>query len=146
MEQRFRAQFVNSLSGFKSACLVGTQNSNGQTNLSIISSIFHVGANPPLLGMIIRPHSVRRDTLENIQQTGVYTFNQVNSRIIAQAHQTSARYDESESEFDKIMEHGYQVSKKDRIEFGLDYRLGEFIKNNTQNDLWFRTTWYISLN
>lgn len=41
---------------------------------------------------------------------------------------------------------GYQISKKDRIEFGLDYRLGEFIKNNTQNDLWFRTTWYISLN
>ena len=41
---------------------------------------------------------------------------------------------------------GYQISKKDRIEFGLDYRLREFIKNNTQNDLWFRTTWYISLN
>lgn len=99
MEQRFRAQFINSLSGFKSACLVGTQNDHAQTNLSIISSIFHVGANPPLLGMILRPHTVRRDTLENIQQTGVYTFNQVNSDIIAQAHQTSARYDVGISEF-----------------------------------------------
>jgi len=99
MDQRFRAQFVNSLSGFKSACLVGTQNHKAQTNLSIISSIFHVGANPPLIGMLIRPHSVRRDTLENIQQTGVYTLNQVNSLIVSHAHQTSARYDANISEF-----------------------------------------------
>ena len=41
---------------------------------------------------------------------------------------------------------GYQVSKKDRIEFGLDYRVSDLINSGTQNDLWFRTTWYISLN
>ena len=36
---------------------------------------------------------------------------------------------------------GYQVSQKDRIEFGLDYRT---LKLN-DNNLWFRTTWYISI-
>jgi hypothetical protein len=36
---------------------------------------------------------------------------------------------------------GYQLSKKDRIEFGFDYRT---VKLN-DNNLWFRTTWYISI-
>ena len=39
---------------------------------------------------------------------------------------------------------GYQASKKDKIEFGLDYRVSDFITNRTQNTFWFRTTWYIS--
>ena len=50
--------------------------------------------------MIIRPHSVPRHTFENILQTGTYTINQVNKSIYKQAHQTSARYDKEESEFD----------------------------------------------
>merc|ERR1712127_64737 len=50
--------------------------------------------------MIMRPHSVPRHTFENILQTGVYTINQVNKAIYKQAHQTSARYDKDESEFD----------------------------------------------
>lgn len=41
---------------------------------------------------------------------------------------------------------GYQVTKKDKLEFGLDYRLGNVINNQSEHDLWFRTTWYISLN
>lgn len=41
---------------------------------------------------------------------------------------------------------GYQASKKDKIEFGLDYRLSSFMNNATENDFWFRATWYISLN
>ena len=36
---------------------------------------------------------------------------------------------------------GYQLSQKDRIEFGFDYRT---VKLN-DNNLWFRTTWYISI-
>jgi flavin reductase (DIM6/NTAB) family NADH-FMN oxidoreductase RutF len=68
--------------------------------LSIVSSVIHLGANPPLVGMIIRPHSVPRHTFENILQTGLYTINQVNQSIYEQAHQTSARYDKDESEFE----------------------------------------------
>lgn len=40
---------------------------------------------------------------------------------------------------------GYQISKKDKIEFGLDYRINDFITSAAQSNLWFRTTWYISL-
>ncbi|MDQ9093254.1 flavin reductase [Pseudoalteromonas haloplanktis] len=97
---RFRTQLINSLSGFKSANLIGTQDKLGNTNLAIVSSVFHLGAHPPLVGMIMRPHSVPRHTFENIIETGVYTINQVNSEIYSQAHQTSARYDRDESEFD----------------------------------------------
>ncbi|CAL2088935.1 DUF2490 domain-containing protein [Tenacibaculum sp. 190524A02b] len=40
---------------------------------------------------------------------------------------------------------GYQLSKKDKLEFGLDYRLGSLINSYNSHNLWFRTTWYISL-
>ncbi|GAA0858931.1 flavin reductase family protein [Aliiglaciecola litoralis] len=101
MDSRFRAQFVNSLSGFKSAHLVGTQSNQQVHNVAIVNSVFHLGADPALLGMIMRPHTVRRDTLENIVETGVYTLNHINSEIIAAAHQTSARYDQELSEFNE---------------------------------------------
>jgi flavin reductase (DIM6/NTAB) family NADH-FMN oxidoreductase RutF len=100
LEKRTRTHLINSLSGFKSANLIGTQDLLGNTNLSIVSSVIHLGAHPPLVGMIMRPHSVPRHTFENILQTGVYTINQVNKAIYKQAHQTSARYDKDESEFD----------------------------------------------
>ena len=49
MEKRYRAQLINSLSGIKSANLVGTINKDRQTNLSIVSSVFHLGADPALM-------------------------------------------------------------------------------------------------
>lgn len=100
LDSRTRAHFINSLSGFKSANLIGTQDQQGNTNLAIVSSVVHLGANPPLVAMIMRPHTVPRHTFENIKQTGVYTINQVNQSIFKQAHQTSARYDKHESEFE----------------------------------------------
>lgn len=102
LPQRIRANFVNSLSGFKSANLVGTQDINGVHNLATISSAFHIGANPPLMGMIMRPHTVARDTLENIKQSGVYTINHVHHSFAKQAHQCSARFDSNISEFDAV--------------------------------------------
>lgn len=102
MPQRMRANFINSLSGFKSANLIGTSSADGQLNLSIISSVFHVGAHPPLLGMIMRPHTVVRDTLENIKQTGMFTINHVHDGIAKQAHQCSARYEPNENEFEEV--------------------------------------------
>lgn len=98
MPQRFRANFINSLSGFKSASLLGT--SNGITpNLAVISSVVHVGANPPLLGIVMRPHTVRRDSLQNIKDTRCYTLNHIGVTFTDKAHQTSARYEKDESEF-----------------------------------------------
>lgn len=100
MEQRFRGAFFNSLGGFKSLTLVGTQSLSGQTNLSVVSSVFHIGANPPLMGMIFRPDSVDRHTLENIMETKCYTFNHVRESYYEAAHQTSARYPRDVSEFE----------------------------------------------
>ncbi|WP_371194692.1 flavin reductase family protein [Glaciecola sp. SC05] len=94
-----RANFINSLSGFKSANLIGSKGTNGVPNLALISSVFHVGANPPLIGMIMRPHTVVRDTLQNIKDTGYYTINHVHADIAAHAHQCSARYTPEQNEF-----------------------------------------------
>ena len=100
MEQRKRAQFINSISGFRSVALIGTTDTQGQTNLAIFSSIVHIGSNPPLLSFIMRPDSVERHTLTNIMDTGFYTINHINADMYEKAHQTSARYPKSVSEFD----------------------------------------------
>lgn len=102
MEQRYRAAFINSLSGFKSGNLIGTidlENKSNQTNLAIFSSCFHLGASPALLGLVSRPDITARHTLENIIKNEVYTINHVNTQIFHKAHQTSARYPKSTCEF-----------------------------------------------
>lgn len=96
---RYRAQLINSLSGFKSANLIGTINKAGKTNLAIFSSVVHLGASPALVGFIMRPNSVERHTLENIEKTKQYTINQVSDTFWQAAHQTSARYSSDECEF-----------------------------------------------
>lgn len=101
MEKQERVHFANSLGGFKSVVLIGTQNNKMQTNLAIIDSILHLGSNPPLFGMVFRPGAVARHTLENILETGFYTINHITEKIHNQAHQTSARYDRDCSEFDE---------------------------------------------
>ena len=102
MEQRYRANFINSLTGFKSLALVGTVDHKGQKNLAIFNSIVHLGAHPPLIGMVIRPDSVDRHTLQNILETGYYTINHVQEEMMEKAHQTSARYPKTVSEFDAV--------------------------------------------
>ena len=100
MEQRQRAHLINSIGGFKSVALIGTTDTNGQTNLAIFSSIVHIGSNPPLLSFIMRPDSVERHTLANILDTRFYTINHINADMYEKAHQTSARYPKNVSEFD----------------------------------------------
>lgn len=99
LEKHYRAAFINSLGGFKSVCLIGTKNKNNQTNLAIFSSVVHIGANPPLIGFVVRPDSVDRHTLQNILETNYYTINHINEKTYKQAHQTSARYPQDMSEF-----------------------------------------------
>ncbi|WP_440877200.1 flavin reductase family protein [Thalassotalea sp. PLHSN55] len=102
MDSRYRAKLINSLSGFKSVNLIGSINDKDQTNLAIFSSVIHLGASPALVAFIMRPSSVERHTLENIQQTGQYTINQVNTDFWQGAHQTSARYERHQSEFEEV--------------------------------------------
>ena len=97
-----RLNIVNSVSGVKPANLIGTQSEKGQTNLAIFSSVVHIGSNPALLGMFSRPDAeIRRDTLENIKESGYYTINHVPTKLIENAHFTSAKFNSAESEFDK---------------------------------------------
>jgi flavin reductase (DIM6/NTAB) family NADH-FMN oxidoreductase RutF len=100
MEKHQRAILVNSIGGFKFISLIGTTDKEGKTNVAIFSSLFHLGANPALIGFIIRPDSVERHTLCNILDTKAYTINHINESICKQAHQTSARYEKEMSEFD----------------------------------------------
>jgi flavin reductase (DIM6/NTAB) family NADH-FMN oxidoreductase RutF len=93
----FNRDFVNCLSGYKSLNLVGTVNEDtGITNLAPFSQIFHIGANPPTVGILFRPHTVERHTLENILKNGCFTLNHVTEAFYKAAHHCSARWDQSE--------------------------------------------------
>jgi len=101
-EQRYRTAFVNSLAGFRQAVLIGTKSVEGNTNLAIFNSLIHLGANPALFGLINRPDSVQRHTLQNILDLKEYTINYVSATLYEKAHQTSARYEKGISEFEEV--------------------------------------------
>ena len=101
-ERFYRANFINTLTGFKSVSLIGTVNKAGQANLAIFSSIVHIGSNPPLIGYVNRPINAAPHTLANIMETGVYTINHIHPSFLQQAHQTSAKYDRGISEFEEV--------------------------------------------
>lgn len=100
MEKRARTTFLNSVSGFKNAVLIGTSDQKGHANLALFNSIVHLGADPALLGFILRPPTVPRHTYENIRLTGHYTFNLITSGMVEQAHRTSAKFSRETSEYD----------------------------------------------
>ncbi|MBN2173766.1 MAG: flavin reductase [Bacteroidales bacterium] len=102
LDKEFRRNFINSLSGYRSVNLCGTVNKKGITNLAIFNTVIHIGSEPPLIGMVIKPSSVPRDTLSNIIETGYYTLNHVAEEFIFKAHQTAARYDSNKSEFEIV--------------------------------------------
>jgi flavin reductase (DIM6/NTAB) family NADH-FMN oxidoreductase RutF len=99
LERRRRAALINSITGFKPANLVATADTAGRSNVAIISSLVHIGSNPPLLALVFRPDSADRHTLSNIRATGAYTINHVHENLIDAAHQTAARYPREVSEF-----------------------------------------------
>ncbi|MRX47845.1 flavin reductase family protein [Pedobacter puniceum] len=100
LPSRYRTTFMNSISGFKSLQMVATINkTNGATNIALFNSIFHIGANPPYIGMVVRPDGPEHETLKNISESSYYTLNNVKEEFYKAAHQTSARYKAGESEF-----------------------------------------------
>jgi flavin reductase (DIM6/NTAB) family NADH-FMN oxidoreductase RutF len=101
MSKVFRLNLINSCTGFKSANLIGTNSTDGISNVAVFSSVTHLGSNPPLLGFVLRPTTVSRNTYDNIKSTGFFTVNHINSSQIKDAHHSSAKYDNDISEFDK---------------------------------------------
>jgi flavin reductase (DIM6/NTAB) family NADH-FMN oxidoreductase RutF len=101
MEKIERLNLINSCTGYKSANLLGTKSIEGKSNVAIFSSVTHLGSNPAMIGFIMRPTTVPRDTYKNIKDTGYFTVNHITVDMIEAAHHTSANYELGVSEFDK---------------------------------------------
>lgn len=133
----YRLNLINSITGYKSANMIGTRSNSGKENVAIFSSITHLGSNPPLLHFTLRPNTVPRHTYKNIKENKVFTVNHVSLSQIEQAHHTSAKYDENVSEFDQTsLESEYRMDwyapyvKDSPIALGCHY-LNEYpIKEN----------------
>lgn len=101
MNKVHRLNLINSCTGYKSANLIVTKSLSGISNVAVFSSVTHIGSNPPMLSFITRPLTVKRDTYNNIKENPYFTINHITENVIADAHHTSASYDENNSEFDK---------------------------------------------
>ena len=101
-ERFYRANFINSLTGFKSASLIGTINAQGVPNLGMFSSMVHIGSDPALIGYINRPVAAAPHTLANIKSNGFYTVNHIHPSFVDKAHQTSAKYPDEVNEFAEV--------------------------------------------
>ena len=139
LEKYYKASLINKISGLRSANLIGTANLEGVTNLAIFNSVTHIGATPPLLGIVMRPLTVERHTYDNIKSLGYFTINQVNEAIHERAHQTSAKYHKGTSEFDECrltpkftVDFPAPFVAESKIQIGLSYKEEYHIKaNNT---------------
>ncbi len=97
----YRLNLINSITGYKSANMIGSRSNSGNENLAIFSSITHLGSDPALLSFTLRPNTVPRHTYKNFKENQVFTVNHVTLDQIEDAHHTSAKYDEEISEFNQ---------------------------------------------
>jgi flavin reductase (DIM6/NTAB) family NADH-FMN oxidoreductase RutF len=101
--ERFRrANFVNSLSGFRPVSLIATTNSQGISNLGVFSNIVHLGADPALIAFVNRPREAAPHTIRNIESRGTYTINHIHPAFVEKAHQCSAKYPDEVNEFHEV--------------------------------------------
>ena len=98
-ERVYRANFINCLTGFKPVSLVGSVSEEGVPNLSVVSSIVHLGADPAMIGYINRPKAAAPDTISNIEKNGIYTVNHIREEFLPAAHLCSAKYAPEIDEF-----------------------------------------------
>lgn len=101
LPQQERAGLFQGLLGPKPTFLIGTRSASGETNLAIFNNFLHIAANPGLVGIQFRPEGeVPRHTLKNIRETRCLTLNSIPNDRIKEAHWTSAKFGEGQSEFD----------------------------------------------
>ena len=120
MSRIYRLNLINSITGYKSANLIGTKTNDNINNVAVFSSVIHLGSKPPLIGFILRPTTIPRHTYENIHKYGYFTLNQISKSQIKLAHQSSAKYPKEASEFEET---GLKYEFKDQIE-------APFVKNS----------------
>ncbi|MAU58407.1 MAG: flavin oxidoreductase [Flavobacteriaceae bacterium] len=101
MSKIFRLNLINSITGYKSANLIGSKTNDKINNVAIFSSITHLGSDPALIGFITRPENGNRNTYNNIIKNKFFTINHIVKNQIISSHQSSAKYPKNISEFDK---------------------------------------------
>lgn len=137
LEHLYKINLINSVSGFKPANLIATKSNDGIENVAVFSSVVHYGSNPPILGFVLRPTTVPRNTYDNIKASGVYTINHIHKGIVEEAHHTSAKYPKEISEFSKTnLESEYKASfdapfvKGCKIQMAMEWKEEHHIKVN----------------
>ena len=121
--------------------MIGTKSDKGESNLAIISSVVHLGSNPPFLGFILRPmEDVRRHTYENILENGFFTINHIHKNFVEKAHFTSAKFEKEVSEFsacglteEYLFDFSAPFVKESQLKIGL--RLAEKILVKSSNTI-----------
>lgn len=136
LDQRFRTNLINCLSGFKTPHLIGTKSKSGISNLGLFTQVMHVGANPPLMGVLFRPHTVPRHTLENILEKNDYTINLVNEELMKPAHWTSARWESNEFKTTGLTEQYIDdffapFVAESKVKIGLEFKEQHLLGNQT---------------
>ena len=101
MDKIYRLNLINSCTGYKSSNLIATVSDKGVNNIAIFSSITHLGSDPAMLGFILRPKTVPRDTYVNIKYKKKFSVNHIHYSQIKDAHHSSAKYPSEISEFEK---------------------------------------------
>ena len=137
MSKIFRLNLINSITGYKSANLIGTKTDDNINNVAIFSSVTHLGSDPPLIGFITRPENGNRNTYDNILKNKLFTINHIVKNQIYSAHQSSAKYPKNISEFDKtnlIAEYKKNFDapfvKESPVQIGCSFVNKYFIKEN----------------
>ena len=137
LDKIYRINLVNSITGYKSANLLGTISNEGIENVAIFSSITHLGSQPALLSFFVRPNVVPRNTYKNIKEKKIFTVNHISKEKIDDAHHTSAKYGEDISEFDKTnLQSEYKKNweapfvKDSAVQLGCKYLNEYYLKEN----------------
>jgi len=133
-----RLNLINGITGIKPANLIGSYSANHGPNVSIFSSIVHLGSDPALIGFILRPTAeVSRNTYSNIKETGYYTINHIHETIVEKAHYTSAKFDHGISECEKCglteeYDHDFPAPyvKESYLKIGLKFKEEVLIEAN----------------
>lgn len=101
MDKISRRNLVNSSTGYKSANLVATISEEGRANVAVFNSVFHLGSNPPMLGLVLRTNTVPKAILDDIYKSGCFTVNHIQENLIEQAHKTAVQLEEDGSAFER---------------------------------------------
>lgn len=127
-ERIYRSNLINSVTGYKPTLLIGTYSEKNISNLGLFISVFHLGANPPLIGFIQRPIGEFSHTYKNIKRDKFYTINHVHENFVENAHFTSAKFAENISEFEKcnleeekFLDFNAPFVKESKIKIGLKF-------------------------